>query len=178
MMDRYIYEDGLETERLFTRFLVPEDVKAWSDFFADPEALEFFPFVEPAPNEVRAKNWIEKQLTRYREQRYGLQALIDKKTGEMVGQCGLLAQDIDGKIEVEVGYSLLKKFWGKGYATEAAIRFKEYGFAKDQAESIISIIDIHNVRSQNVAEKNGMTRGKQVLWWNMNVFIYRIEKPK
>ncbi|MBK7337141.1 MAG: GNAT family N-acetyltransferase [Saprospirales bacterium] len=129
MMDRYIYEDGLETERLFTRFLVPEDVKAWSDFFADPEALEFFPFVEPAPNEVRAKNWIEKQLTRYREHRYGLQALIDKKTGEMVGQCGLLAQDIDGKIEVEVGYSLLKKFWGKGYAREAAIRFKEYGFA-------------------------------------------------
>jgi [ribosomal protein S5]-alanine N-acetyltransferase len=146
-MKTYIYEDGLETARLITRKLIPEDYKVWSAFFDAPEAIEFFPFLEPTSNEERAKWWIEKQLTRYREQRYGLQALIDKKTGEMVGQCGLLAQDIDGNIELEVGYQVFKKHWGKGYATEAAIRFKEYGFENEQADSIVSIIDVNKILS-------------------------------
>ncbi len=173
-MKTYRYEDNLETTRLLTRKLVAEDYKTWSAFFDDPEATEFFPFLEPVSSEERAKWWIERQLARYREQRYGLQALIDKESGEMVGQCGLLAQDIDGKTELEVGYQIFKKHWGKGYATEAAVRFKQYGFDNEQADSIISIIDVNNVRSQRVAEKNGMTRGKQLHWWGMNVYIYRV----
>ncbi|MBK7408047.1 MAG: GNAT family N-acetyltransferase [Saprospirales bacterium] len=175
-MHNYHYEDGLETERLLTRKLVYDDYKTWSAFFDEPDAIQFFTFLKPTSSEERAKDWIEKQLARYQEQRYGLQALIDKKTGEMIGQCGLLAQDIDGKIELEVGYSLFKKHWGKGYATEAAIRFKEFGFAHNQAESIISIIDVHNIGSQKVALKNGMIRGKQLLWHDMNVYIFRVFK--
>ena len=172
-MRNYRYEDRLETERLITRKLVYEDYKLWAPFFDDPEAIRFFPFLKPTSSEERAIDWIQKQLDRYREQRYGLQALIDKKTGEFIGQCGLLLQDIHGTLELEVGYSILMKYWGKGYATEAAIRFKEYGFAHEQADSIISIIDINNIGSQKVALKNGMSRDYQTVWHDMNVYIFR-----
>ena len=176
-MGKYIYEDGLETKRLITRKLVYDDYKTWAGFFEEPEAIQFFPFLEPTSSEAIAKTWIERQLVRYDEERYGLQALIEKKTGAIIGQCGLLLQEVEDVFELEVGYALHKKYWGKGYATEAAIRFKEYGFANDQADSIISIIDVHNIPSQKVARKNGMTPGKPIIWHDMNVYIFRIHKP-
>jgi ribosomal-protein-alanine N-acetyltransferase len=167
------YRDGLVTERLYTRFLVQDDILAWSKFFDDEEAIQYFPWVANVSNIERSKNWIEKQLLRYKEKRGGLQALINKNTKEFVGQCGFLLQEIDGKQEVEVGYHIFKKYWGQGYAPEAAKAFFEYGFNVQKAPSITSIIDIRNIKSQRVAEKNGLTREKQVRWIDMDVFVYR-----
>src|ERR1700688_5033929 len=107
----YIYTDRLETDRLITRFLSIEDIKAWTDFFNNKEAVEFFPNYGYPTNEARAKSWIEKQLIRYADKRFGLQALIDKKTNNFIGQCGLLTQEVDGKTELEVGYHIFKKYW-------------------------------------------------------------------
>jgi len=173
-MSIYKYEDGLITERLYTRFLVPDDIKTWQKFFDDKESIQYFPnFGNLTTSEERSKHWVERQLTRYKENRYGLQALINKDTKEFIGQCGLITQEVDGKTEVEVGYHVFKKYWGQGYAPEAAKAFFDYGFENKQATSIISIIDIRNLKSQRVAEKNGLTREKQIRWMDMDVFIYR-----
>ncbi len=177
-MSIYKYEDGLITERLYTRFLVPEDIKLWTSFFENPECIQYFPWVEDNTAEVRSKQWIERQFARYKEKRYGLQALIRKDNNEFIGQCGLLTQPIEGKQELEVGYHVFKKYWGQGYAPEAAKAFFNYGFKHKQAPSIISIIDIRNLKSQRVAEKNGLTREKQIRWMDMDVFIYRMQAPK
>lgn len=173
----YNYADGLATERLSTRFLVSDDVAAWASFYEDTAAIQYFSKVANISNMERSKNWIEKQLLRYKENHGGLQALINKKTKAFIGQCGFLTQEIDGKQEVEVGYHIFKKYWGQGYATEAAKAFFDYGFNIQKASSIISIIDIRNIKSQRVADKNGLVREKQVQWKNMDVFIYRISKP-
>jgi [ribosomal protein S5]-alanine N-acetyltransferase len=172
------YKDGLVTERLHTRFLVPDDITAWAKFFEDKEAIQYFPWVANVSNMERSKNWIERQLLRYKENRGGLQALINKSTNEFIGQCGFLLQDIDGKQEVEVGYHIFKKYWGQGYAPEAAKAFFDYGFNVQKADSITSIIHIENTKSQRVADKNGLIREKQVKWMDMDVFIYRIVKPQ
>jgi RimJ/RimL family protein N-acetyltransferase len=102
--------------------------------------------------------------------------LINKDTNEFVGQCGLLAQEVDGEQKVEVGYHIFKKHWGQGYAPEAAKLFIDYGFKNNQATSIISIINTGNVRSQKVAHKNSLTKIKQTTWSNLDVFIYQIDK--
>lgn len=172
-MSTYKYEDGLLTERLYTRFLQPEDAAVWSGFFKDKEAVQYFPAFTMAQDE-HSTFWMERQLARYKEKRYGLQALIHKQTNEFVGQCGLMLQEIDGKQELEVGYHIFKKYWGQGYAPEAAKVFLNYGFANKLAPSIISIIDIRNVQSQRVANKNGLVREKQTKWADLDVFIYRI----
>ena len=176
MTPSYTYEDHLQTKRLLTRFLTPEDALEWSAFFRDKEAVEFFPAFDAISDEDKAKEWIDKQLERYQEKRFGLQALINRETKEFIGQCGLLQQEVDGAKEIEVGYHIFKKYWGQGYAPEAAKRFIDYAFQNDLARSVISIIDTRNTRSQRVAEKNGLAIDSQTKWRGMDVFIYRLRR--
>lgn len=105
-------------------------------------------------------------------------ALIEKDSGTLVGWCGLLVQEVDGTEELEVGYSVLPAYWSKGYATEAAQRCVTAAFEGNLAESVISIIQIHNVPSLRVAEKNGLQRDKQTSHNGNPVFIYRIHKSE
>jgi RimJ/RimL family protein N-acetyltransferase len=175
-MTNYIYHDNLESKRIRTRNLSLDDIDSWSKFFEDKEAIEFLSNSELASTRERAKHWIEKQLKRYSNKRYGLQALIHRDTNEFIGQCGLLAQEIDGEQKVEVGYHMFKKYWGQGYAPEAAKLFINFGFENNQATSIISIINIGNLKSQKVALKNGLTKIKQTKWSDLDVFIYQIDQ--
>ena len=172
----YTYQDGLQTERLVTRFLTHKDIPLWADFFKDKEAVEFISIFGNVTCEDLSEHWIKKQLQRYKENRYGLQALIDKRTGAFIGQCGLVIQEIDGTMDMEVGYHIFKKYWGQGFATEAARCFINYAFANNLALSVISIIDIGNKKSQRVADKNGLVKERQTRWAHHDVYIYRISK--
>jgi ribosomal-protein-alanine N-acetyltransferase len=175
-MTNYIYTDHLESKRLRTRMLTMDDVETWSGFFEDKEAIAFFPDMGFASTKEWATHWVEKQLGRYADKRYGLQALIDKETNAFVGQCGLLAQVVDGEHKVEAGYHIFKKYRGQGYAPEAAKLFIDYGFNNNQAGSIISIIHVDNIKSQKVALKNGLAKMKQTKWSDLDVFIYQTDK--
>ena len=174
MLKEYYYQDDLSSDRLRTRWLTEADVVPWAEFFKDPEAIALFPTFGLNSMEERANHWIERQLTRYREHRYGLQMLVHKETGACIGQCGLMVQEVDGIRELEVGYHIFKKYWGHGYAPEAARLFLEFAFNHDLADSVISIIDIRNIKSMRVADKNGLRREKQTRWLDLDVFIYRV----
>jgi hypothetical protein len=93
--------------RLHFRHLQVSDVAAWEAFVSNPEAVRFFP---PGLNVTQsAVGWIERQLNRYRADGFGLNALIEKESGALVGQCGLLRQEVDGIQELEIGYHLLPR---------------------------------------------------------------------
>jgi len=170
----YHYPDSFTTERLITRKLQFEDYNPWTRFLEDKKVVRFFPNVGDMGAEDRAKMWMEKALQRYRDKEYGLHALLDKNTGEFIGQCGLLSQEVDGRPELEVGYHLFPEYWGKGYATEAATFFRDFAFNNSLSNSIISIIHTENLPSQKVAGRNGMSREKETLWKNLKVFIFRV----
>ncbi|MGB3078804.1 MAG: GNAT family N-acetyltransferase [Saprospiraceae bacterium] len=176
LFSNYIYQDQLQSSRLVTRFLTRDDISIWTDFFKDEEAIELMPTYGLTTHEERATRWIEKQLDRYATHRMGHQALIDKNTNAFIGQSGLLVQEVDGVTELEVGYHVFKKYWGQGYAPEAARLFLNHAFENNLSDSVISIIDTRNLRSQRVADKNGLLREKQTTWSDLNVYIYRIDK--
>ena len=178
IMQKYKYQDNLETERLTTRFIRKEDDVVWTPFFEDKDTNEFIPDFGLKTSLERAQHWIERQLNRYKEQKYGHQFLIDKSSKQIVGQCGLLMQDIDGIQELEVGYHIFKQHWGKGYAPEAAQMFRDYGLKNNLSDSIISVIATGNIKSQKVAMKNGMQNEKQTKWMGKDVFIFRITKKE
>jgi ribosomal-protein-alanine N-acetyltransferase len=150
-----IYTDGLETPRLTTRFVTLDDVKIWTEYCSDPIATTYSAIADKTPEEM-SQYVIDTTIKRYADNRGGLQALISKETGEFIGQCGLFIQEVNGIQETEVGYHLLRRYWGKGYATEAAQLFRDYGFEHYLVDSIVSIIHPLNVPSQNVAKRNGM----------------------
>src|ERR1700743_2330191 len=150
-----IYTDHLETARMTTRFLTQEYAAIWVEYCKDPIATRFTAFEGKTPEEM-AQASIDLSQQRYREHRYGLQALLDKETGQFIGISGLLLQEVNGKNEIEIGYHLLPRYWGKGYATEAARKFRDYALENDIADSVISLIDPDNTESKKVAIRNGM----------------------
>lgn len=179
MMPPYHYPDQLQTKRLITRYLTKADIPVWAQFFQDPEAIEFFPMYQGRPHEECSTEWINRQLNRYANQQYGMQALIVKETNTLIGQCGLLIKDVNGTPELEVGYGLIKKYWGQGFAPEAARLFIDFAFQHHLAESVVSTIATGNYNSQQVAVKNGLFRDPTTTQADgLELYVYRIHKPK
>ena len=173
-----MYAHGCSTERLLIRKLEESDIEFWTEFFINNDSLPYLGIdLNKSPQES-AKEWILFQHKRYKENRYGHHALIEKESERFVGMCGLLTQNVEEKQEIEIGYSLLPEFWGKGYATEAAHFFRNFGFKHKNLDSIISIIDIRNIASQKVAVKNGMKISRQIKYHNLDVYIYQITKSE
>ena len=106
----------------------------------------------------------------------GLWALVLKATGEMVGDCGIIRQEIEGESLYEIGYHLRRDLWGQGLATEAATACRDWGFAHLGVNRLISLIRPENVPSQRVAERNGMTIWKEIEWRGLRHYVYAIEK--
>lgn len=104
-----------------------------------------------------------------------MNALSHKSTNEFIGICGLLVQTVDDVQELEIGYSILPNHWKNGYATEAAVKCKEYAKVNDLTDSLISIIHVDNIPSQKVAQNNGMVLDKTTTYRNNPVHIFRIQ---
>ena len=122
--------------------------------------------------------WFEKVFNRYENDLGGMNVLIEKSTRNFIGQCGLLVQEVDGESRLEVGYSMLPKYWGKGFASEAAIKCKEFAFGTNFSESIISMIHPENIASKKVAIRNGMTLSKEGSFHGMPTQIFEVLKNR
>lgn len=150
----------LETERLTLREMRQSDYSALCKILQDEEVMVAY---EGAFTDEEVQQWIDRQFKRYKEEGFGLWAVILKETNEMIGQCGLTMQDCEDKQVLEIGYLLQRAYWHQGYASEAAIACKEYAFEKLNAEEVFSMIRDTNIASQKVAIRNGMTVADQFM---------------
>lgn len=166
---------GQETERLIFRKINNSDFNAWVKFFEDPNTSLHWVEEKETPV-IACEKWYQKQSWRYENDKGGMNALIEKSSGRLVGHCGLLVQTVDGVSELEIGYSLLPEFWNRGFAFEAAERCKKYAFQNDYSDSLISIISLTNLPSQKVALKNGMLIEKETIYHQNRVYIFRVLK--
>lgn len=170
-----MYSQIYHTERLLIRPLTNDDIPVWEKFFHCPECVKYLPAQAEMTTMQRAEFWIDKQLNRYKDNRFGLMALTDQKSGDFIGQCGLLTQELDGEPVLEIGYHLFPQFWKKGFATEAATFFKELAFEHNYAQELVSIIDVGNLNSQRVALRNGMKKTKTTTYWGLDVYLFTIQ---
>ncbi len=150
----------IETQRLLLREMTPADRPALCRILQDSEVMYAYngPFSDEEVDE-----WLERQLTRYRQWGYGLWAVVLKATGEMIGQCGLTLQQWNGREMLEAGYLFQRSHWHQGYATEAASACMDYAFGSLNSPIVCSIIRDNNLPSQQVALRNGMTRQAGVM---------------
>ena len=162
-----------QTERLLIRPLRESDAESWQEYFTNNPNLRFFNLDLSKEISALSTYWIRRQLDRYSNNQYGLLALTLKDTGKLIGQCGLLLQNIEDKNQVEIGYHILPSFWHMGYATEAARYFRAFAFENKLVDEVISIIHRENIGSQKVATYNQMHRSSELVWKDMPVFIYR-----
>ncbi len=168
--------DGQESERLKFRLLKQTDFDSWLELFNNSDASFFLGMQDIDSPYDQCKEWFRRSKERERNNLGGMNVLIDKINNNLIGQCGLLVQDVDGQSELEIGYSIIPRYWSKGYATEAAIKCRNYAFENNFTNTLISIIHIDNVRSERVAIKNGMIKTKETEFKKMPVNLYRINK--
>jgi len=173
---KYLLE-GQQSERLYFRTLEETDFEWWMEFSSHPDSTRYFDFSENIIPEEFCKLWFKKVFDRYKNEMGGHNVLVERITGKPVGMCGLLVQEVDGNHELEIGYSLHPAFWGKGYATEAAQKCRDFAFENNFAESLISIVHVENQQSAKVALRNGMKREKTTVYKGIPVNIFRIQSP-
>lgn len=159
--------------RLIFREIQNSDFESWLVFHKDPRAIAHWVAEWQSP-EIECQKWYEKQFDRYENNLGGMNALVEKATGRLVGHCGLLVQKVDERSELEIGYSLLPDFWGRGFATEASIKCRDFAFENNFADSLISIISTSNEPSKAVAVRNGMVLEKNTIYNGNKVDIFRI----
>ena len=145
----------LETERLYLREMDPADFTALCEILQDEDTMYAY---EGAFNDSEAREWLERQISRYQKWNFGLWAVVLKETGKMIGQCGLTMQPWKETEVLEIGYLFNRAYWHKGYAAEAAGGCKKYAFEVLQADEVCSIIRDTNMASQKVAVRCGMTK--------------------
>lgn len=162
----------LETDRLCLRQLTLDDVNNLLGIFSDPEAMRYYPATKSREETIR---WIDWNIKSYSENRFGLWAVVRRDTGSFIGQCGLtLQKNVDGRDEVEIGYSMLRDQWNSGFATEAAVACRNFGFINLALTNLVSLIDPRNRASKRVAEKIGMSCEKEIDRWGKRIQVYRI----
>ena len=107
---------------------------------------------------------------------YGHWAVEEKATGRMIGRIGFL--NPEGWPAFEIGWTLARDAWGKGYATEGAKTALQYAFKALDQRHVISLIHPENIRSMKVAERLGEKReGATRLLGQWDVLIYGIDRP-
>jgi RimJ/RimL family protein N-acetyltransferase len=154
--------NNTSSKRLDYRLVKESDFDTWLPLFSDPDAAKFLALDTTKSPQELCEFWFQKVFHRYDNNLGGMNALIEKESGKFVGQCGLLVQTVEGEERLEIGYSILPSFRGKGYASEAAQHCKLHAFKNQWANELISIVHTENVASQQVAVKNGMQFEKQV----------------
>lgn len=143
----------LETERLVLREWTLGDVGTVFELCRDPEVMLYIGDGRPWRGVERARLWLERVTSSYREHGYGRLAVVERAGGEVVGSCGFGV--LPGSPETDFGYMFARSAWGRGLATEAARAYLRYGFEAHAFEEVTAYADPRNVSSRRVLEKVG-----------------------
>ena len=142
----------LETKRLLLREMTGQDLAALYQVLADRDIMRHYPY---AFDETRVRGWIASNLERYRVFGFGLWAVCLKETGEMIGDCGLTMQRINGTVRPEIGYHIRRDQQRKGYAAEAASAVRDWAFANTPFRILYSYMKEANLPSAKTAMAYG-----------------------
>jgi ribosomal-protein-alanine N-acetyltransferase len=142
------------TERLELRAFEPTDLNALHAVYGDPEVTRWMP---PYPTIEHTRRALEKHVAAGRAGGPALWAVVERSSGELIGDAGLAPLNGVGP-EVELGYTLGRRWWGRGYATEAARACVQEAFGPLGLKRVVAVVRPENDASIHVLEKVGMTR--------------------
>ncbi len=140
----------IESPRLALRELTYDDVDSLFEIIGDPLTMYAY---KSAFDRDQAAMWIEHALASYRDNGWGMWAVVRRADGRFLGDCGPMLQPVEGEAVPELGYHFLRAEWGNGYATEAALACRDWFFAHTDHDRLLSIVSPTNDRSKGVAAR-------------------------
>ena len=162
----------LTSERLVLRAFRDQDIDGYARSCDDEEVMRFLGGTLSREDAWRQMAML---LGHWQLRGYGMWALEDRSTGAFVGRCGFHRPD--GWPGLEIGWMVMREYWGRSLAHEAASTALDYGFGVLGFEYVISLIHPENTRSLRLAERLGEHYAGRARVRGYDVLMYRLERP-
>jgi [ribosomal protein S5]-alanine N-acetyltransferase len=162
-----------ETDRLMVRHFTAEDSEGFFLLNSDPEVMRY---IRPVKTREECNAFLDEIIVQTRlSPGVGRWAVTEKASGEFAGSFAVIP--VEHTACMQMGYAFLPKYWGKGFASEAAIAGVHYIFSKTDLPLVYGYTEIPNIASQKVLLKagfvpNGTKTGGEK---DLAEFIYRRE---
>jgi ribosomal-protein-alanine N-acetyltransferase len=163
----------IETPRLLLRQLVPNDAEDLYRIYSHPDSFKYMSNEKPLLWE-QTTALIDSFTEHWKKHNFGVWAVVSKNNQKLIGHCGL--KFLENTTEIQIGYLLLKSYWGIGLGTEAASAAMKYGFEVAQLDRIVAIAKPENIASRRVMEKIGMKYEKESYYYDNDVVYYSISQ--
>ncbi|HYY13117.1 MAG TPA: GNAT family N-acetyltransferase [Chthoniobacterales bacterium] len=165
----------LETERLILRPFREDDLDRLAELFANPD---FMRFSLGRYTREQTAGFVDKIIGWQRAGLPSLFAVELKPERPLLGYCGFFHHPPEVTTDVEIGYRLHPGYWNRGLMTEAARAVRDHAFRDLQLPRVISLVHPENIGSRRVAEKNGMTVEKQIIFRGFPTLVFAIGREQ
>jgi RimJ/RimL family protein N-acetyltransferase len=174
----------LRSERLFLRPPHDRDVDALCKLYGNAEVTRYIADGEPWSAQ-RTEAVLQRRMRQWREDGFGM-FLAERLDGGFLGEVGLLPWDpaswtpgigaeIGPGAEIEIGWTVAREHWGRGYASEAASTVLDWALEELSLPRLISLIQPENSASIRVAEKIGETFERDIVIGGRPVRLYSLD---
>ena len=145
-----------------------------AELFSNPDFMRFSVGVYTKREQTVV--FIEKVIGWDREGRPSQFAVVPRDEEKLIGYCGFYHHLEHGIPDVEIGYRLDPDYWSRGLATEAARGVRDHAFRDLKLERVISLVHPENIPSRRVAEKNGMTVEKEIIFRGFPTLVFSLSR--
>ena len=122
-----------------------------------------------------SRGLIRRASEHQRANAFAMWAVEERETGALVGEVGLQLLELKGP-EVEIGWTIGRPWWRRGYATEAAGAWLGVAFGEVGLDEVIATVLPENEPSHRVARRIGMTPAPRRHVWGAEHDIYVAER--
>ncbi len=166
----------IETQRLRLRQYSLDDLDELAIILSDPEVMRYSPRGVIPLDQVRqaTKEILEFFINHWKQHGFGVWAVFEKKSNQLIGHCGL--NFLPNSLEVEVLYRFAQAYWNQGIATEATKASLRYGFEEVKLAQIVAISLPEHTASRRVMEKSGLKYEKDAYFYNLDMVYYALAR--
>ena len=169
----------LHSSRLSYRAILDSDLDDMYLLDSDPD-VHIYLGNNPVTSKKQSADIIANIRNQYKENGFGRWAIIEKESNAFIGWSGLkLEKGLRPEFSYyDIGYRLIKKYWGKGYATEAALTSLKYGFQEMKLDQICGAADVNNHASNHILAKIGMIQKEPFVFQGVKCNWYELTKDQ
>jgi RimJ/RimL family protein N-acetyltransferase len=165
----FLMPEVIETDRLLLRQFQEADWKMLGEILSDPEAVRYT--IKTPFSDWQTWRFLATYLGHWQIRGFGPYAVVEKSSGHMIGPVGLWYPG--DWPEPEIKYTLNRHFWGKGYASEAALAVKNEAVKHLDRKTLISLILPENEASKATSRKIGGAYEKTIPFRDGQAEIFR-----
>ena len=145
--------DFFETDRLLLRSLKKSDALLILQLNSDPAVMKYIGEIDTSLENAQA--YVDLRVDGYADKK-GLGIFVAELKNDSTPIGWFCLKQLDDTEEIEIGYRLLKEYWGNGYATEGAQVLLDAGFTNLNLSEIVGVTLPENIASQVVLKKIGL----------------------